>query len=83
MLGSISNKNGTHVVSRKHIRVADTKMYDINLIYSRVIGLQASSWEIDINHILNHELAPVPTAMLTETGELRIGKNKPVLRILN
>ena len=43
LYGSISRKVETQVVSRKHIRVADTKVYDINLTYSRLIGLQASS----------------------------------------
>ncbi|KAH3727504.1 hypothetical protein DPMN_053443 [Dreissena polymorpha] len=77
---SISKKVETHVVSRKNIRVAYTKVYDINLIYSRMIGLQASSWETDIKHTLNHEWAQVPTAMFTDTGELRKGKTKSVLK---
>ena len=45
-----------------------------------MIGLQASSWETDIKHTLNHEWAQVPTAMFTDTGELRKGKTKSVLK---
>ena len=57
--GLISRKVETQVVSRKHIRVADTKVCDMNLFYSRVIGLQASSREVDIYHMLSHELTQV------------------------
>ena len=46
------------------------------MIYCRVIGLQASSWEIDINHIINHVFALVPTAVFTETGWLSVGKKQ-------
>ena len=53
--------------------MANTRVNDIKLLYSSKIGLHASSREIDINHILNHEVAPVPIAMFTETGKLRIG----------
>ena len=56
------------------MRVADTKVHDINLIYFRVIGLQASYREIYIYHIINHVLALLPTAVFTEPGGLRAGK---------
>ena len=52
---------------------------DTNLIYSRIIGLQASSREIDITDFLNHELAPVPTAMFNESGDMRTATAKSTL----
>ena len=38
---------------KKHLKVGETKVFDTNLIYTRVIGLQACSR--DINRILAHE----------------------------
>lgn len=32
----------TMVSAKKHVNVGGTKVYDMNIIYSRVIGLQAS-----------------------------------------
>jgi len=55
-------------------------VFETNLIYSRVLGLQASSREVDIKDVLAHELAPVPTSMFTETGEMRCSKAKSVLK---
>ena len=48
----------TMVALKKHVKVCDTKVYDMNVIYSRVIGLQANGRDIDIRGVLSHELAP-------------------------
>lgn len=45
------------------------KLFVTNLIYSRVIGLQASGRDIDIKDILAYEIAPVPTSMVDDTGD--------------
>jgi len=55
-------------------------VYDTNLIFNIVIGLQASTRKVDIDNVLNHELAPIPTSMFFETGDLRIEKAKSVLQ---
>ena len=47
----LSHKITTQVDSRKHIKVGDTKVYDTELIFSRVIGLQASSREVDVKQL--------------------------------
>ena len=70
----------TMTVTKKHVPVGDVKVFDTNLIYSRVIGLQASSREIDITDVLAHELAPVPTSMFNDSGEMRISKAKSILK---
>ena len=54
------------------------KVYDTNLIYSRVIGLQASDKPVDIADLLAHELAPVSPALFTDSGELRTASAKSV-----
>ena len=67
---------------KKHLKVGNTKVFDTNLIYTRVIGLQASSRDIDINELLAHELAPVPTSMFADTGDMKISKSKSDLKKL-
>lgn len=61
---------------KKHVTLNGVKVFDTNIIYSRVIGLQASSREVDIERVVSHELSPVPTSMFTDLGEMRICKSK-------
>jgi hypothetical protein len=60
--------------ARKHVKVRAVKVFDTNLIYSRVIDLQASGRDIDIKNVLDHELAPVPTSMFDDSVEIKIAK---------
>ena len=52
----------------------------IELIYTIVIGIKASSQEIDIKQLLFNELSPAPTAMFSEFGEMKVAKAKSVLK---
>ena len=62
-------------VTRKHVKIGAAKIFNTTLLFSQVIGLQASSREtIDIQNLLSYELAPVATSMFTDSGD--IGKNK-------
>ena len=70
----------TQVESGKYIKVGYTKVFNTELIYARVIEFQASSQEIDIKQLLSYELSPVPTAMFSESGEMRVAKAKSVLK---
>ena len=56
----------------KHVQFGYNKAFDTNLIYSMVIGLQASSRDEDILRLLTHKLIPVPTSMLIDSGYMRI-----------
>ena len=78
----ISKVVETQAEGKKHLKVGETKVFDTNLIYTRVIGLQESSRDIDINRLLAHELAPVPTSMFADTGDMKICKAKSDLKIL-
>jgi len=69
----------TMAMTKKPVKVADSKVYNTELIYSRVMGLQASSR--DINIILR-ELSPVPTALFNDTEEMQISKSKSDLKNL-
>jgi hypothetical protein len=77
---TISKRVITVSDGKKHIKVGSQKVYDTTVFYSRVIGLQASSREIDLKNILGYELAPVPTSMFLDSGEMRICKSKSDLK---
>ena len=62
------------------MKVGDTKVFNKELIYTRVIGIQASSREIDIKQLLSYELSPIPTEMFSEYGEMKVAKTKSVLK---
>ena len=66
--------------SKKHVKIGNTKVYDTVLICSRVMGLQMSGRDIDIKNVVQHELAPIPTALFDESGNLRITKTKSTLK---
>ena len=72
----------TMAVMKKSVKVVDTKVYNTELIYSRVMGLQASSRDIDIREVMSCELSPVPTALFNDSGEMRITKSKADLKNL-
>ena len=71
---------GVNKETKKSIKVGAVKVYDTNLIYSRVIGLQASDRPVDIVDLLAHELARVPSPLFTDSGELRTASAKSVLK---
>ena len=49
------------------LRVGATAVCDVNLLYSRVIGMQQSR-EIKLSDVLQCEVAPVPASMCAENG---------------
>ena len=77
---TITKKVVTMDHARKDVKVGTLKLFDTNLIYSRVIVLQASWRDIDINDVLGQELAPVPTSMFDDTSDMRIAKSKSTLK---
>ena len=63
------------------MNIGESKLFDTNLINTRVIGLQiSSSRETDIDRILAHELAPVPTSMFSEIGDMKMCTAKSILK---
>lgn len=70
----------TMVATKKHVSVGGSKVYDMNVIYARVIGQQSSGRDVDIKDVLSYELAPVPTSMFDPTGEMRAATSKSSLK---
>ena len=66
-------------VTRKSVKVSSKHVYDVNVIYSRVLGLQKTR-EIDLKMVLHHELSPVPTSMFDDQGDMRIASSKHILK---
>ena len=64
----IERKIKTMAATKKGITIGSKVLYDTQLIFSRVIGLQASSREVDFKDVLSYELAPIPTALFDESG---------------
>jgi len=75
----LSKKVVTMAVTKKSIKVGGKDVYDVNLIYSRVLGLQQTR-DIDLPTVLKHELAPMPTSMFKENGTMRIASAKSTLK---
>ena len=67
-------------VKKKHILVGKERVYDQELIYARVIGLLASSREINFDDVLAYELAAYPPSMFNPDGEMKISKSKSTLK---
>ena len=71
---------GVNKETKKSIKVGAVKVYDTNLIYSRVIGLQASDRPVDIADLLAREFARIPSPLFTDSRELRTASAKSVLK---
>ena len=76
---TISKKVETMAASCKFVKIGDSKVYDLNIIYSRVIALLSSYRDVDVNDVFSYELAPVPTAMFMKDG-MRICKAKSKIK---
>ena len=55
--------------SKKAIKIDDALVYDTELIYTRVIGLQQSC-DLSIKYVLASELSVAPPALFDENGDM-------------
>ena len=67
-------------VKKNHVLVGNGRVYDQELIYARVIGLLASSREIDSNYVLSIELAGYPPSMFNADGKTNVATSKSTLK---
>jgi len=77
---TISKEVKTMQLMKKHISVGTVKVYDTSLIYSRIIGLQASGRKLNLDDVLKYKLSPVPIAMFDSSGDMRVAKAKSTLK---
>ena len=67
-------------ISKNHVNIGTAK-FNTTLLFSRVIGLQASCRDTkDIQTLLLYELSPVTTSMFNDSGDMRTGKTKAQLK---
>ena len=67
------------MVTRKHVKMGSTCICDTELIHSRVMCMM-NSHDIDLKAVVSHELAPVPTSIFDEMGEMQITTTKATLK---
>ena len=67
-------------VKKNHVLVGKERVYDQELIYARVIGLLASSREINFNYVLAFELAAYPPSMFNADGKMNVVTCKSTLK---
>ena len=63
-------------VKKNHVLVGKERVYDQELIYTRVIGLLTSSREINFNDVLAFELAAYPPSMFNADGKMNVATSK-------
>jgi len=78
---TIPKKVETVATSCKSVQIGDSKVFDLNAIYTRVIAFLSSDRDLDIKDVLSYELAAVPMAIFTENG-MCICKAKSILKRL-
>ena len=68
------------IMNKNHVLVGKERIYDQELIYTRVIGLLASSREIKFNDVLAFELAAYPPSMFNADGKMNVATSKSTLK---
>ena len=72
----------TMAAGKNSAKVGDVDVLDTTLIYFHVIALQMTNANIEVKVLFSYELAPLPTSMFNEFGEIRVDKSKANLRKL-
>ena len=67
-----------NIINRK-VKIEERISFDTDLIYNRMMRLRGSR-EISTKCMFSFELAPVPTSMFDDDGEMKICKNKSSLK---
>ena len=63
-------------ILQKSVRVNDEEIIDTSLIDSRVIAIQLTNTAMTVENVFKHKLAPVPTSIFNDDGDLRPAKSK-------
>ena len=75
----LSKRVVTIKAAKKSMIVRGKYVYNTKVIYDRVLGLQ-QSLDIGIQDVIRHELAPFPSSLFKETGDVRLSTGKCVLK---
>lgn len=77
---TISKSVHTLATARKYVLVGETKVFDMGIIYARAMTLRSAGHEIDEKLLMSHELAPYPTSIFTQKGQMREATTKSKLK---
>ena len=76
---SIAKQVVTMAEKKRRTRIGSNATYDTSLIFTRVMCLMASR-DVDVKDVFRHELAPIPTSLFTDSGDMRLTKTKSILK---
>ena len=74
---SLTSKTVTMAISKK-MKTGSGTLFDTELIYNKVMSLM-STRILDLKHLFQHELVPIPMSMFTDNGLMRPCTTKSVL----
>jgi len=67
------------VSSQKHIKVSNTTVYDIEVIYARDIVLKQTK-NLDADSLMAHKLAALTPSTFKKAGKIREAKTKSIFK---
>ena len=67
-------------VKERHILIGDTKIFDLNLIYVRAMGLLISKRDLNFDDIISYECSPLPASEFDGKGVMRAACSKSTLK---
>ena len=70
-ISTVVSKRWSSLCKQKHIKVSDPSVYDTELIFPRVMGLQQSQ-NLNIKDVMTYELFPVPTVLFGDHETMKI-----------
>ena len=79
---AIAKRVVTMAETKRHTHTGSSANYDTSLIFSRVICLMASR-DVDVKGIFRYELAPIPTSLFTDSGDIEHHMRKQMLSFPN
>ena len=77
--GTLSSSVVTLAAGKKGVKCGSGTVYDMQLIYARVMGL-LSTRQYDLKDLFRHELAQLPTSLFDDNGNMRPATSKSVLK---
>ena len=80
---TIGKRVKTMINGKKGTKVGSQVIYNTELIFSRVMGLQSTARNVDFKEVLSYELALLPTALFHHTGAMKICSSKAELKKQN
>lgn len=76
----ISSPLKTMGATRKQVKLGITTTFDTEVIFNRTLAIIGSGGEVDLHDLFSHELAPIPTSLFLDDGNMRPASSKSKLK---